>query len=242
MGRIDVELVSRGFYKTREKAKVAILKGFVKVNNVEIIKPSFCILPEDLVETSLEVISYVSRGGLKIEKALDYFNIDVSEKRVLDIGASTGGFTQCVLKRGAKQVYAVDVGHGQLDDELKNDSRVINMEGTDIRTLNCDKTEGSFDFATVDVSFISLEKVLPNISNLLNSGAILMCLVKPQFEVGKMNLSKRGIVTEVKIREACIRQIICTAEMLEFSSLGFIESPIKGKEGNVEYLLCLKKL
>lgn len=241
MGRLDVELVSRGLYKTREKAKDAIIKGLVKVNSIEILKPSFYIESYENIEIIKEPVSFVSRGGLKLEKAIDYFNIDVSGKKVLDIGASTGGFTHCVIQRGATKVYAVDVGHGQLADELKNDFRVVNLEGTDIRSLSCNMTDGLFDFASIDVSFISLEKVLPGVAGLLNNDATLVCLIKPQFEAGKAYLNKRGIVTDDKIRKICVDRVISVANMNGFTSLGYIESPIKGKEGNVEFLLCLKK-
>ncbi len=233
--RLDKYLHTFGFVESRSKAKELIERGFVKVGGKVILKPSFDVSSQDI--EIVEKLKYVSRSGEKLEAALDGFGISVEGSVCLDVGASTGGFTQCLLERGAKLVYAVDVGKGQLHESLKGYNRVISFEETDIRDFNCDIL---FDFASVDVSFISLRLVLPKVFELVKTGGVVVALFKPQFEVGKGNV-KKGIVRDQSVVGRVMRELIGFVKDLGFEFKGSLKSPIKGKEGNQEYLLYLKK-
>ena len=235
--RLDIFIHKKGLVGSRKTASDLIKDEKVLVNGVVVTKPSKEIDINSKIEI-LELPKYVSRAGLKLEKALDIFNINVKNKIALDIGSSTGGFTDCLLQRGIQKVYAVDVGTDQLHEKIRNDSRVISMEQTDIRKL--ENLRDKVDFVVVDVSFISLELVLPNIKRFLKNGGEVMVLVKPQFEVGKEKIGKGGIVKEEKDRISVLEKIKKVCEDLNFKIEGQTESPIKGGDGNVEYLLYLK--
>ena len=241
--RLDVLLCEHGLAESREKAKTVIMSGIVYVNGVKEDKAG-AMFSEDGGELNIEVrgntLKYVSRGGLKLEKAIDTFGVDVSGKICMDIGASTGGFTDCMLQNGAVRVFAVDVGHGQLAWKLRNDERVVCMEKMNIRYIKPEDigcTE--LDFASVDVSFISLDKVLPAAKPLLKSDARMVCLIKPQFEAGREEVGKKGVVRDSKVHEAVINKIISLSRELGFSVLGLTYSPVKGPEGNIEYLIYI---
>ncbi len=237
--RLDYELTARGILPSRERAKEKIKCGEVQVNGITCTKPSFEVCESDKIEFVGEALKYVGRGGLKLEKALEVFKIDVSGLNCLDIGASTGGFTDCMLKNGAEKVYAVEVGHGQLVDKLLSDNRVVNMENTDIRSVSADMFEKIPQFTCADVSFISLEHILPHIYRLTESNCVV--LIKPQFEAGKSNIGKRGIVKSEKVHVQVIEKIISCSMGLGFSVKGLCSSAIRGGSGNVEYLLYLEK-
>lgn len=218
-----------------------IAGGGVYVNGVQYTKPSFSVSDGDSIEFHGIEISYVGRGGLKLEAALAHFSVDVSDYICLDVGASTGGFTDCLLRHGASRVFALDVGTLQLDDTLRADPRVISMENTDIRSVNPAVFEMPFDIVTIDVSFISLRLVIPFVLPLMRTGGILISLIKPQFEAGRQALSKRGVVLSEKIRAGVVDGItdFCTASGLDVQ--GSIVSPITGGSGNTEYLICCTK-
>lgn len=260
MERLDVALVNRGLTSSREKAKALIKDGKVYINNIMQTKASTSVDEEAEIEIRGEVERYVSRGGYKLEKAVNEFDIDFTGKTCMDIGASTGGFTDCMLKNGAALVYAIDVGHDQLHESLRNDKRVISMEGVNFRYLEIEdiqeaasevditwNTSGSKmvditpSIASCDVSFISLKLILPTAYKLLSENGELVCLIKPQFEAGKENLNKKGVVKDKKIHIKVIREILEFAEMVGFSAINLTYSPIKGPEGNTEYLLHLVK-
>ncbi|NPA16055.1 MAG: TlyA family RNA methyltransferase [Deferribacteres bacterium] len=238
--RIDKLLVDRGLVKSRERAKALLMAGRVLVDGKPVTKPGTRVSGDARIELRGEDIPYVSRGGLKLEKALKHFRIDVKDKVCVDIGASTGGFTHCLLLNGAKKVYAVDVGYGVLDWKLRNDPRVVVLEKTNIRHMPRSAVADRVDFVCVDVSFISLEKVLPKVKELLEEGGECVVLVKPQFEVGREKVSRGGIVREEAYRQEAVEKIKKTAQQLGFSVLGVTESPIKGAKGNVEYLMHLR--
>ena len=238
INRLDAELVRRGLYQSRERAKKAIEAELVLVCSKTVIKPSFCVDENTMIEILGDPIGYVGRGGLKLMQAVEYWKIDLNGTTAMDVGASTGGFTQCLLRNGAKCVYSVDVGHGQLSPELLSDKRIYNYEGNDIRGFDPGIL---FDFVTVDVSFISLALVLPDIFRLMKHGAKLVCLVKPQFELTRKDLSKKGIVKTPKLRIEALDKIRKIALMTGLFELGHIESSIQGRDGNVEYLLFLQK-
>lgn len=241
MPRLDAALVQRGMAQSRQRAKQLIQDGQVSVDGTVRRKASFVVLDENEITLSGSDIPYVGRGGLKLERALEQGRIDLHGLICLDIGASTGGFTDCMLQRGAARVYAVDVGHGQLAEALRQDSRVVNMEGTDIRHVTVEQLGSAVDFFSVDVSFISLRLVLPAAAELLRADGMAAVLIKPQFEAGRENIGKNGLVTSEK---AHLRVL---TEMLElFPSLGLslqllCPSPIRGGSGNAEYLAVLKK-
>ncbi|MCX7794813.1 MAG: TlyA family RNA methyltransferase [Thermodesulfovibrionales bacterium] len=238
--RLDRVLVQRGLVSTRERAKALIMEGKVLVSGHICTKPGTLINSDTEIELK-EEIPYVSRGGLKLEAALEYFNIDVNSKVAMDVGASTGGFTDCLLKRGAKKVYCIDVGYGQLAWSLRNDPRVILFEKTNIRYLPKEAIPEEIDIITVDVSFISLTKVLPKIVEFLKSGGEALCLVKPQFEVGKKDVGKGGIVRDEEKRLSAVEKVATEATKIGFSVSGSFRSPLEGQKGNVEYFLYLKK-
>lgn len=240
MGRLDVEMTRRSLVRSRSAAQCLIKNGTVFVNGKCTDKPSFNVTDEDNIEIKGELPKYVGRGGLKLEKAIETFKIELSDSVCIDVGASTGGFTDCMLQKGAKLVYAVDVGSNQLDESLRSDDRVISLENTDIRTAN-KKIPEKADFISVDVSFISLKQVLPEVKKLLKDDGKVTALIKPQFEVGKSGVGKGGIVKNPSLREKAVREIKEFAEEgLGFSCKGLIESPIKGGDGNVEYLIYLE--
>ena len=240
--RLDVLLVERGLASSREKAKVLIMAGEVYVNGQKEDKAGSTFDTEKSeIEVRGKVLPYVSRGGLKLEKALKVFPIDLNGKVCMDIGASTGGFTDCMLQNGASKVYSIDVGHGQLDWKLRNDERVVCMEKTNFRYLTHDDLPEEPYFASCDVSFISLTKILGPAFEILKSGSYMVCLIKPQFEAGRDKVGKKGVVREPKVHEEVIEKVIEFAGTVGFSVLDLDFSPIKGPEGNIEYLLYLGK-
>lgn len=239
--RLDVYLAERGICESRTAAKSFINIGGVTVNG-KFAKPSFEVTDEDNIELNeLMLPKYVGRGALKLEGALERWNIRLDGFTCVDIGASTGGFTDCMLQRGAVKVYAVDVGSGQLHEKLRNDERVISLENTDIRSFELPGEVGFADFIGTDVSFISLKAILPHIYRLLGDGKRAVALIKPQFEAGRANLSKKGIVRSESVRRHVVEDICAFAGECGFTVLGTGESPITGGDGNVEYLLYIVK-
>ena len=240
--RLDVILVQEGYAASREKAKAIIMSGNVFVDGQREDKAGTTF---DLSKIKLEVrgntLKYVSRGGLKLEKAMDRFGIALDNKICMDIGASTGGFTDCMLQNGAKKVYSVDVGHGQLDWKLRSDERVVCMEKTNFRYMKPEDIADVLDFASVDVSFISLTKILIPARSLLCDMGEMVCLIKPQFEAGKDKVGKKGVVRDPNVHEEVIRKVIDFADSIGFDILHLDFSPIKGPEGNIEYLVHLCK-
>ena len=241
--RLDVLLVNRGLAPSREKAKTLIMAGEVFVNGQREDKPGTTF--EDSKITSLEVrgdtLPYVSRGGLKLEKAVNNFGFSLENKICMDIGASTGGFTDCMLQNGATKVYSVDVGHGQLDWKLRSDPRVVCMEKTNFRYMVRDDIADDLDFASCDVSFISLTKILLPARRLLKDGGQMVCLIKPQFEAGKEKVGKKGVVRDPAVHEEVVHRIMDFVDIAGFSVLHLDYSPIKGPEGNIEYLIHISK-
>lgn len=240
MARLDVELVARGIARSRERAKEMIKSGAVTVNSIMAKKASDNVSADDIIESSEQEI-YVGRGALKLEKAFDTFILDFMGKVCLDIGASTGGFTEFMLNHGAERVYAVDVGHGQLAESLRNDSRVVNMENTDIREVTAGDFKENIDFVCADVSFISLTKILPKIYELISKDAVAVVLIKPQFEAGKKDVGKKGIVRDRKVHERILSEIDSFCRLTGLAPLEYTFSSIKGGSGNIEYLAELKK-
>lgn len=240
--RLDVLLVSRGLAESREKAKAIIMSGNVFVDGQREDKAG-TIFDADKVTIEIKghTLKYVSRGGLKLEKAMKQFSITLEGKVCMDIGASTGGFTDCMLQNGAVKVYSVDVGHGQLAWKLRNDERVVCMEKTNFRYLLREDIADDLDFASVDVSFISLTKILLPARRLLKNHGQMVCLIKPQFEAGKEKVGKKGVVREPEIHREVIEKVIDYAFSLGFDVLNLEFSPIKGPEGNIEYLVYLEK-
>lgn len=239
--RLDVALVEQGFAESREKAKRLIMAGIVFVNNQKSDKAGNTVKPDDIIEVRGETLKYVSRGGLKLEKAVKAFNLDLTGFTCADIGASTGGFTDCMLQNGAVKVYAIDVGYGQLDWKLRTDQRVINLERTNFRYVTTEQVPVPLDFASVDVSFISLSHILPVMRTLLKEGGTAVCLIKPQFEAGKEKVGKKGVVREKSVHIEVIEKIIGLINDNKFSLLGLDFSPVKGPEGNIEYLCYIRK-
>lgn len=240
--RLDILLVKKGYAPSRSRAKDMILEGSVYVNGNRAEKAGeFREETTDIIEIRESRLKYVSRGGLKLEKAAERWQPDLKGRICMDIGASTGGFTDCMLQRGAARVYSVDVGHGQLAERLRRDSRVVCMEDTNFRYLKKGDIPEEPDFAGADVSFISLTKILIPARNLLKTGGEMVCLIKPQFEAGKEGVGKRGVVREAGIHRRVISGIVDYADCIGFDVLGLDYSPIRGPEGNIEYLLYLKK-
>ena len=234
--RLDVLLFEKGMVPSRERAKAIIMSGIVYVNNQKADKAGMSI-PEDAeIEIRGKTNSFVSRGGLKIEKALTYFQIDPKDLCAMDIGASTGGFTDCLLTRGARKVYSIDVGYGQLAWKLRQDPRVVCMERTNIRKVTPDMLDDVPEFAVIDVSFISLKLVLPVVAQLLNEHGRIACLIKPQFEAGKGKVGKKGVVREPDIHLDVLNAFIENAHEAGFHVYNLTFSPIKGPEGNIEFL------
>jgi 23S rRNA (cytidine1920-2'-O)/16S rRNA (cytidine1409-2'-O)-methyltransferase len=240
--RLDVLLVRQGFAESREKAKAVIMSGCVYVNDQKEDKVGAMF---DETKVQLEVrgntLKYVSRGGLKLEKAVDKFGVGLSGKICMDIGASTGGFTDCMLQNGAVKVYSVDVGHGQLAWKLRNDERVVCMEKTNFRYMQPGDIDDELDFASVDVSFISLDKILGPAYKLLKDEARMVCLIKPQFEAGRDKVGKKGVVREPEIHREVIEKVFAFTLANGFKILNLDYSPIRGPEGNIEYLMHIYK-
>ena len=239
--RLDVLLVNRGLAPSREKAKTMIMEGNVFVNNNREDKAGSTFPDDCNIEIHGKTLQYVSRGGLKLEKAMKHFDISLDGKVCMDIGASTGGFTDCMLQNGAVKVYSVDVGYGQFAWKLRQDERVVCMEKTNIRYVTPDDIDDELDFASVDVSFISLTKVLIPARVLLKDNAEMVCLIKPQFEAGKDKVGKKGVVRDKNVHQEVIQKIVDFAIENGFSVLNLEYSPIKGPEGNIEYLVHIRK-
>jgi 23S rRNA (cytidine1920-2'-O)/16S rRNA (cytidine1409-2'-O)-methyltransferase len=239
--RLDIALFERGFAESREKAKALIMSGIVYVNDQKEIKAGRDIKADDVIEVRGSTLKYVSRGGLKLEKAMDSFPISLDGAICMDIGASTGGFTDCMLQNGAIKVYSIDVGYGQLAWKLRSDDRVVNLERTNFRYVTREQIPDEIDFASVDVSFISLKLILPVMYELLKENGEAVCLIKPQFEAGRENVGKKGVVRDPAIHESVITTITQFANSQKFNVLGLEHSPVKGPEGNIEYLMHLRK-
>lgn len=240
--RLDVLLVERRLADSREKAKAIIMTGNVFVNGQREDKAGTTFDEEKAaIEIKGHTMKYVSRGGYKLEKAVDVFGVDVRDKVCMDIGSSTGGFTDCMLQNGAVKVFAVDVGRGQLDWKLRQDERVVSMEKTNIRYVTPEDIGEPVAFASVDVSFISLALVLPAARALLTEDGHMVCLIKPQFEAGREKVGKKGVVRDKEVHIEVIEKVIHIADKLHFKVLGLDYSPIKGPEGNIEYLIYLEK-
>lgn len=234
--RLDVTLVERGLCESRQKAQAAIMAGLVTVNGVKVSKAGAGVAESDVLEVKGPAIPYVSRGGLKLEKAMKLWNIDLTGKICADIGASTGGFSDCMLQCGAAKVYAVDTGYGKLDWKIRTDPRVIALERTNARYLTHEQVPDELDFASVDVSFISLRLILPALRGVLKDGSEVVCLVKPQFEAGRENVGKKGVVRDPEIHLQVLEHFLEHARENDFCVKAFTFSPIKGPEGNIEYL------
>lgn len=239
--RLDILLVETNKASSREKAKALIMAGLVYVDNQKCDKVGSMYDSAAQIEVRGKTNPFVSRGGLKLEKAINNFNIDLSDKICMDIGASTGGFTDCMLQHGAKKVYAVDVGYGQLDWKLRTDKKVVNLERTNIRYLNDDKVVDKIDFFSIDVSFISLKLCLPVAKNLLKENGQAVCLIKPQFEAGRQSVGKKGVVRDPKVHRDVINDIADFVLNNGFSILNLDFSPIRGPQGNIEYLIFIQK-
>ena len=239
--RLDQLLVDRGLAQSRERAKRRIMAGEVLVDEQKIDKAGTMVKPEAKIRLLGDDLPYVSRGGLKLEKAMKTFGVALTGKVAADIGASTGGFTDCMLQNGATKVYAIDVGYGQLAWKLRTDPRVVNMERTNIRNVTRADLETPVDFASIDVAFISLEKVLPVAKELLTDAGEIVALIKPQFEAGRALVGKHGVVRDPAVHESVIERIVTFARSLAFVTRGLTFSPVKGPEGNIEYLLWLTK-
>ena len=239
--RIDVLLVEQGFFESRERAKKAIMAGLVFVDNQRCDKAGVDVKEDAKIEGKGNPIPYVSRGGLKLEKAMKNFGLTLDGKVCMDIGASTGGFTDCMLQNGAKKVYSIDVGYGQFAWKLRNDPRVVCMEKTNMRYVTHEQIPEEADFASVDVSFISLTKIIPAALGILGETGQLVCLIKPQFEAGREKVGKKGVVKDISVHKEVILKIIDFAFENGLNVLNISFSPIKGPEGNIEYLIYLDR-
>ena len=239
--RLDVLLVKKGLASSREKAKAIIMSGIVFVDGQREDKAGSTFDEKQEIIVKGKTLKYVSRGGLKLEKAMKNFDIVLKDKVCMDVGASTGGFTDCMLQNGAVKVYSVDVGHGQLDWKLRNDERVVCMERTNMRYMTEDDIDEKASFVSIDVSFISLTKILPAVYRILNTGGEVVALIKPQFEAGREKVGKKGVVRDPKVHEEVIEKICDFASTNGFELLHLDYSPIKGPEGNIEYLLHMRK-
>jgi len=239
--RLDVVLAENGLFPSREKAKAAIMAGIVYVDGNRADKPGTPVNNDAEFSVKEDFCPYVSRGGVKLAKAVQEFDLDLKDAVCMDIGASTGGFTDCMLQNGASAVYAVDVGYGQLDWKLRNDSRVVMMEKTNIRLLEPDTVETLFDFISIDVSFISLKLVFPVAAALLKETGSLVSLVKPQFEAGRAQVGKKGIVKDKEIHKEVIFNVIGYGASNGMYAHGLVYSPVTGAKGNIEYLVLFKK-
>lgn len=240
--RLDVVLVNGGYVPSREKAKTVIMSGNVFVNGQREDKVGTKIDIYSSIEIKGNPLPYVSRGGLKLEKAIKEFDIKLTDKTCMDVGASTGGFTDCMLQNGAKKVYSVDVGYGQLEWSLRQNPRVVCMEKTNIRYVTNEDISEGIEFVSIDVSFISLTKILLPIRELMNNLSECVCLIKPQFEAGRDKVGKKGVVREWQTHYDVIKKVVEYAAGIQFEILNLSFSPIKGPEGNIEYLLYIKKV
>lgn len=239
--RLDCLIFERGLAESREKARIAVMMGNAYVDGQKQDKPGTMLPPDARIEVRGEKLRYVSRGGLKLEKALACFPIDLKGKTAMDLGASTGGFTDCMLQNGARKVYAVDVGYGQLAWKLRTDPRVVCLERTNARYLTPEQVPEPVDFFSVDVAFISLKLILPVARRFLREGGGAVCLIKPQFEAGREKVGKKGVVRDPAVHAEVVREIVGFCLQNGFSVLGLTFSPVKGPEGNIEYLAFLKK-
>ena len=239
--RLDILVFEKGFAESREKAKAIIMSGIVYVNNQKADKPGVSYDENLPLEVRGETQKYVSRGGYKLEKAMNSFPITLKDKITMDIGASTGGFTDCMLQNGAKKVYSVDVGYGQLAWKLRNDERVVNLERTNMRYVTHEQVSDEIDFFSVDVSFISLKLILPVARELLSESGEAVCLIKPQFEAGKENVGKNGVVRDKNVHVDVVNMIVDFCLNNGYDVLGLDYSPIKGPQGNIEYLIHIRK-
>jgi len=239
--RLDTALFELGFTESREKAKALIMAGQVYVNGQKSLKAGDNIKPDDKIEVRGEKMPFVSRGGYKLDKAMKSFNLSLDGKICMDVGASTGGFTDCMLMNGAVKVYSIDVGYGQLAWKLRSDSRVINLERTNFRYVTREQVPDEIDFSSVDVSFISLKLILPVMYSLLSDDGEAVCLVKPQFEAGREKIGKKGVVRDKSVHLEVIGKCIGYARENGFKIKGLDFSPVKGPEGNIEYLLYITK-
>lgn len=242
--KIRLDLYLNKKYKfSRNHSKEVISKGLISINNQVIFKPSFKIKEEDdILQIDENAFpKYISRGGIKLEKALNFFNINLTNLVCLDVGASTGGFTDCMIKNGAKKVYAVDVGTSQLHSSLLNNQKVISMENTDIRNISKKFFSENISFISVDVSFISVTKILENIFNIISENGQIILLIKPQFEVGRNNIGKNGVVKDIKVHKIILKEILNFTKNIGFLLYNLTFSPIKGGNGNIEYFLYIKK-
>jgi len=240
--RLDELLVKKGLFDSRTKAQASIIAGLILADNQKIEKPGIKIEETAEIRVLGDACPYVSRGGLKLEGAIDDFRVDVKGLIVADIGAGTGGFTDCLLKKGAKKVYAIDVGYGQIDWKLRNDKRVIVIERKNARELTPDDIGEEVDMAVMDVSFISILKILPAISNILKKGGDVVTLVKPQFEAGKNEVPRGGVIRNKNVHRKVLDNVKAGAQGLGYEYLGETRSPITGKDGNVEYFLHLRRI
>ena len=234
--RLDVLLTERGLLDSRQKAQATIMSGIVFVDGKRVDKAGTMVSNDSNIEIRGTTLKYVSRGGLKLEKAMQTFPLHLEGKVCADIGASTGGFTDCMLQNGAKKVYAVDVGYGQLDWKLRNDERVVCMERTNARYLTHEEIPEELDFASIDVSFISLKLIFPALYGLLREGGEIACLIKPQFEAGREKVGKKGVVRDPAVHLEVLEHFLQHAKANHFTVLGITYSPIRGPEGNIEYL------
>ena len=239
--RLDILLTERGLAESRQKAQAVIMAGHVFVAGQRVDKPGTAVLSDAPIEVRGHALPYVSRGGLKLEKAMKTFPITLTDKICADIGASTGGFTDCMLQNGARKVYSVDVGYGQLDWKLRSDPRVVCMERTNARYLTPEQIPDPLDFASIDVSFISLKLILPAVANVLKDGGYVASLVKPQFEAGREKVGKKGVVRDPAVHKEVLEHYLEHAREAGFGVLGLTYSPIRGPEGNIEYLGFLQK-
>lgn len=238
--RLDILLLNRNLAPSREKAKAIIMSGIVYVDGQKEDKAGSMFAEKVQIEVRGNTLKYVSRGGLKLEKAMSHFGVELAGKVCMDVGSSTGGFTDCMLQNGSVKVYAVDVGHGQLDWKLRNDERVVCMEKTNIRYVTKEHIQELVEFSSIDVSFISLTKVLVPVKNLLTEDGQIVCLIKPQFEAGREKVGKKGVVREKSTHIEVIEKVIHFSLEQGFEVLNLEFSPIKGPEGNIEYLLYLQ--
>lgn len=239
--RLDVLLTEQGLQESRQKAQATIMSGLVFVNGQRVDKPGTAIPNDAKIEIRGNTLKYVSRGGLKLEKAMAEFPIELNGCICGDIGASTGGFTDCMLQNGASKVYSVDVGYGQLAWKLREDPRVVCMERTNARYLTPEQIPDPLDFASIDVSFISLKLIFPALYGLLRQGGEIACLIKPQFEAGREKVAKKGVVRDPAVHQEVLEHFLTHAKENHFTVLGITYSPIRGPEGNIEYLGYLKK-
>ena len=239
--RLDILVYEKGFAESREKAKAIIMSGLVYVDNQKADKCGTSYDENVNIEVRGNTLRYVSRGGLKLEKAIKNFNLDLQDETTMDIGASTGGFTDCMLQNGAKKVYSIDVGYGQLAWKLRNDERVVNLERTNMRKVTDEQVPDKIDFFSVDVSFISLKLILPVARKLMADNAQAVCLIKPQFEAGREKVGKKGVVRDPNVHIEVVQNIYDFCLQNGFDVLNLDFSPIKGPEGNIEYLIHLQK-